>query len=71
MKALLVGVTTKNDRYNIDYSLDELKNLAETLDICVIEKISQSLDSPNPKTYVGSGKLSEIAIAIAAYDIDR
>ena len=70
MRALLVGVTTKNDRYNIDYSLDELKNLAETLDIEVIEKISQNLDAPNPKTYVGSGKLNEIIIAISAYDID-
>ncbi|MBQ3252918.1 MAG: GTPase HflX [Acholeplasmatales bacterium] len=70
MRALLVGVTTKNDRYDIEYSLDELKNLAETLDIEVIDRIYQKLDAPNSKTYIGSGKLSEIVIAVNAYDID-
>ena len=70
MRALLVGVTTKNDRYDIDYSLNELKNLAETLNIEVVESFYQKLDSPNSKTYIGSGKLSEIVIAINAFDID-
>ena len=37
LKALLVGITTKYDRYDIDYSLNELKNLAETLDYEVID----------------------------------
>jgi GTP-binding protein HflX len=30
----------------------------------------QKLERPNAKTYVGSGKLNEIIIAIHAYDID-
>ena len=70
MRAILVGISTKYDRYDIDYSLNELKALAETLDIEVIDSFYQKLDKPNSKTYIGSGKLSEIVIAINAYDID-
>jgi len=70
MKALLVGIETKYDRYNIDYSLNELKALAEVLDYEVVSKVSQSLERPNTKTYIGKGKLSEIVIQIDAYDID-
>ena len=69
-RALLVGISTKMDRYDIEYSLNELKALAETLDIEIIDRVYQKLDSPNSKTYIGSGKLSEIAIMINAYDID-
>lgn len=70
MRAILVGVTTKFDRYDIEYSLNELQSLAETLNIEVVFKMHQSLDAPNSKTYVGSGKLNEIVIAINAYDAD-
>lgn len=70
MKAILVGVTTKNDRYDIEYSLNELKSLAETLDIEVVYKMSQSLEKPNNKTYIGSGKVNEVIIAINAYEAD-
>ena len=35
-----------------------------------VYKISQKLDKPNSKTYIGSGKLDEIVIAIHAYDAD-
>ena len=69
-RALLVGISTRADRYDIEYSLNELKALALTLDIEVIDKYYQKLDAPNSKTYMGSGKLSELVIAINAYDID-
>ena len=70
MRALLVGITTKYDRYDIEYSLHELKNLAETLDYEIIDYVTQSLERPNASTYIGKGKLSEIAIMIHALDID-
>lgn len=70
MRAILVGVSTKNDTYDIEYSLNELENLADALDIECVYKISQKLDKPNSKTYIGSGKLDEIVIAIHAYDAD-
>lgn len=68
MRAILVAVTTINDQYDINYSLDELDNLASAANIETVFRISQKLDKPNPKTYVGKGKLDEIIIAIHAYD---
>lgn len=70
MKCILVGVSTKYDRYDIDYSLNELKALAEVLDYEVTDKVYQILDKPNTRTYIGSGKLSELKIMIYANDID-
>lgn len=70
MNAILVAVTTAYDKYDIEYSLDELANLALAAEINPVFKISQKLDAPNSKTYVGKGKLAEIAIAIAAYNAD-
>ncbi|MBQ9520669.1 MAG: GTPase HflX [Acholeplasmatales bacterium] len=70
MKCILVGVSTKYDRYDIDYSLNELKALAEVLNYEVTDKVYQILDKPNTRTYIGSGKLSEIKIMIYANDID-
>ncbi len=63
MKALLVGVTTKFDRYDIDYSLHELENLAKSLDYEIVGKITQQLDAPNSATYVGTGKVQEIILS--------
>ncbi|MDE5856625.1 MAG: GTPase HflX, partial [Anaeroplasmataceae bacterium] len=70
MNAILVAVTTSYDIYDIDYSLDELSNLAEAINIKTVFKISQKLNAPNSKTYVGKGKIDEIIIAIKAYDAD-
>ncbi len=70
MNAILVGIETKNDRYDITYSLDELRALAQVLDIHTIYTVQQKLDKPSPSTYVGAGKLTEIAAAVLAYNAD-
>ena len=70
MNAILVAVTTSYDIYDVDYSLAELENLAEAIDIKSVFQIYQKLDTPNSKTYVGKGKLNEIIIAIKAYNAD-
>ena len=69
-KALIVGVELNNSEYSLEYSLNELKNLAKSLDIEVIERVSQKLDRINPKYYIGSGKVEEIKMYITTYDID-
>lgn len=68
MKAILVAVTTVYDKYDVEYSLDELENLCEAIDVECVMKVSQKLERPNPKTYIGKGKLDQIKIAIAAYN---
>ena len=69
-KAIVVGVELNNSEYTLDYSLTELTNLAKSLDIEVIERISQKLDRINPKYYIGSGKVEEIKMYITTYDIN-
>lgn len=58
-KAILVGVNLQNDT-NFSYSMEELENLAEALDVEVIGSVSQNLERVNPSHYVGTGKIDEI-----------
>jgi GTP-binding protein HflX len=69
-KALIVGVELNNSQYSIDYSLDELANLAKSLDIKVLGRVTQKLDTINPRYYIGSGKVEEIKNEATALDID-
>ena len=58
-KAVLVGVNLQNDR-NFEYTMEELENLAEALDVEVVGNITQNLERVNPSHYVGTGKIIEI-----------
>ncbi|XSG76292.1 GTPase HflX [Herpetosiphon llansteffanensis] len=62
-RALLVGGDVYNNReaWHIDDSLDELALLADTAGLDVVGTVSQKLDHPNPKTYIGPGKVREVA----------
>ena len=51
-------------------SLDELERLVATADGVVVGRETQKLDSPSPKTFVGSGKAEEIAAAVRRLDVD-
>jgi len=61
-RALLVGVEIRNEErlLLIEDSLNELSLLAETAGLDDVGQATQRLDSPNPKTYIGSGKVEEI-----------
>lgn len=58
-RAIIVGVQVLNDQH-FDYSMEELKSLAEALDVEVVGAVTQNLDRSHPAHYVGSGKLEEI-----------
>lgn len=74
-RAFLVGATVKsthqqskknsNKGYSIIDSLEELGRLAETAGLDVVGHTYQVLEEPNPRTYVGTGKVAEIAAAVA------
>ena len=70
MKAILVGISTNYDHYDITYSLDELCALAKVLGYETVAKFYQIRKTPDPKTYIGSGKLNEIIMAIHGYNAD-
>ncbi len=60
-KTVLVGLATRmqNEVKTAEY-LDELAFLAETAGAEPVARFTQKLDYPNPRTYVGTGKLDEI-----------
>jgi GTP-binding protein HflX len=60
-QCVLVGLVTKNqDRKQTNEYLDELEFLAVTAHAECIARFVQALDHPDPRTFVGSGKLQEI-----------
>jgi GTP-binding protein HflX len=68
---LLVGVIHADITEEIAIEhIDELEFLAETAGAITKHRILQKLPYPNPKTYVGTGKLEEIKQFIKAADID-
>ncbi len=68
---LLVGVIHADISEEIAIEhIDELEFLAETAGAITKHRILQKLPYPNPKTYVGTGKLEEIKQFIKAADID-
>ncbi|KAF8700113.1 hypothetical protein HU200_034476 [Digitaria exilis] len=72
-KAYLVGVEWKRaggSLFGIEESLKELEQLADTAGLVVVGSTYQKLSTPNPRTYIGSGKVSEIRTAIQALDVE-
>lgn len=68
---VLVGVITSEiSEETAQEHLDELEFLAETAGAITVEKFTQKLPYPNPRTYVGTGKLEEIRQYIKATDIE-
>jgi GTP-binding protein HflX len=61
-RALLVGVELDGDSgvLTLEDSLSELSQLADTAGLDIVGQISQRLDRPNPKTFIGSGKVEEV-----------
>lgn len=68
-RVYLVAASLKSAHKRIGYgvleSLEELGRLAETAGLEVVGHTYQLLDEPNPRTYVGTGKVAEIAAAVA------
>ncbi|CAA0819541.1 GTP-binding protein- HflX [Striga hermonthica] len=72
-KAYLVGVARKgftDGAFDIEESLSELEQLADTAGLRVVGSTYQKLATLNPRTYIGSGKVAEIKSAIHAFDVE-
>lgn len=67
-KALLICVDT--GEFNAEESVNELQELAKTAGAEVVLTLIQKLPSPNPATYVGSGRIEEIKQACRSYNVD-
>ncbi len=60
-RAILISASTK-PRYELEESMDELKELAMSNDVLVLDRVIQRLKEINPKFLLGEGKLKELII---------
>ena len=64
-KAVLIGVITQSqDEIKSKEYLKELEFLTYTAGGEVIRRFTQKIDMPNPKTFIGTGKIEELRIFI-------
>ncbi|MFN4198176.1 MAG: GTPase HflX [Flavobacterium sp.] len=60
-KTVIVGIITQyQDEEKLEEYLDELEFLTYTAGGEVIKRFTQKMERPNPKTFVGTGKMEEI-----------
>ena len=69
-RAVLIGVITKdqNEEKSKEY-LDELEFLTFTAGGYAVKRFTQKMDMPNPKTFIGTGKIEEVRKYIEEHDI--
>ncbi|MCP4552530.1 MAG: GTPase HflX, partial [Bacteroidetes bacterium] len=70
-RAIIIALVTKlQNAERVNEYLDELEFLIDTAGGIPEKRFIQSLNIPNPKSYVGSGKLNEIAEYVKDNEID-
>lgn len=70
-RAILIGLVTKNqDQDKIHEFLDELEFLVDTAGGITEKRFVQRLEMPDPRTFVGTGKLEEIRQFVELNKID-
>ncbi|GGD20115.1 GTPase HflX [Hyunsoonleella pacifica] len=70
-KAVLIGIITKDqDEAKLKEYLDELEFLTFTAGGYAVKRFTQKMDMPNPKTFIGSGKMEDVNAFIKENDID-
>ena len=70
-RVILVGIQTSGDE-DVQASLDELEDLAETAGALTVAKMIQNREAVHPGTYIGKGKIEEVrqtALALGATGI--
>lgn len=69
--AVLIGIVHQNQsEEQLQEYLDELAFLAETAGAKTVKRFSQKLDHPDSKTFLGSGKMNEVADYVIENEIN-
>ena len=69
-KTVIVGIVTQNQSEDkLTEYLDELEFLTFTAGGEVVKRFWQKMDKPNPKTFLGTGKIEEIHLYVKENDI--
>lgn len=67
----LIGIRRKGQtHHDFQASFEELERLVDTAGGEVIGQTYQTIDSPNPKTFIGKGKVEEILASLREKNID-
>jgi GTPase len=70
-RAILIGIIAQGqDESEVEEFLDELSFLVETAGAEPVRRFTQKLDVPNPRTFVGTGKIQELTNYIKENKID-
>ena len=69
-RAILVGVDLGRSEWTCEESLAELARLAETDGAEVVMTLTQRLDAPVPKTFIGKGKVEELCSYVRNLEAD-
>lgn len=68
-RVILIGVCTRENE-NVEESLDELAELADTAGAEAVGRVIQNRESMHPGTYIGSGKIEEVRELAARLQAD-
>ena len=70
-RAILIGVLYHGqEESEVEDYLEELSFLTETAGADPVKRFIQKLDVPNPRTFVGSGKIKELGLFVSENKID-
>ncbi len=70
-EAVLIGVITQHqDEEQSNEYLDELEFLTLTAGGKAVKRFTQKLESPNPKTFLGTGKLEDVRAYMETHHIE-
>ncbi len=69
-KVVLIGIVTQQQNEDkLNEYLDELEFLTYTAGGEVLKRFTQKMDKPDPKTFMGSGKILEVKAFIDEHDV--
>ncbi|MDX1751797.1 MAG: GTPase HflX [Salinimicrobium sediminis] len=69
-KAVLIGIVTREQsEEKLEEYLDELEFLTYTAGGEVMKRFTQKMDAPNPKTFIGTGKMEDVRAFVEEHEI--
>ncbi len=69
-KTVLIGIVTKEqNQEKLEEYLDELEFLTYTAGGEVLKRFTQKMEMPNPKTFIGSGKMNDVRHFVEEHNI--
>lgn len=69
VKVIVIGVDHKRDG-NFKYYLDETINLCEACNFHVVDFMSQKLEYPDPRVYLGTGKMKDLVELVKEHEVE-